>query len=220
MGEALGRVVSVNVGLPRIVEWHGRQVSTAIWRTPVDGPVEVGEERLANDQSADLRVHGGPDKAVYAYSSEDYGWWASEMPGTSFHPALFGENLTTSGVDLAGAVIGERWQVGSTVLEVSEPRFPCAKLGMRMGDAAFVDRFDVAGRNGAYFRIVETGRLEAGDEVVRLSVPDHGIRIADVVASKHGAPVELLERILALDPTTDNMVALATRALRGHQRSS
>jgi len=213
MGETLGQVVSVNAGMPRTVEWYGRQVSTAIWKAPVDGPIELGAERLAGDDSADLRVHGGPDKAVYAYSVEDYRWWAEVTPGTEFPPALFGENLTTEGIELAEAVLGERWQIGSTVLEVSQPRFPCFKLGIRMGDAAFVDRFDEARRSGAYFRIVRPGRLQAGDDIVRSSLPDHGMRVADIVASKDGAPAELLERILALDVVTDNMRTLATRGL-------
>ncbi|HMG42157.1 MAG TPA: MOSC domain-containing protein [Acidimicrobiales bacterium] len=214
MGEALGRIVSVNVGLPRTVEWHGRQVTSAIWREPVDGPAEIVGERLVGDASADLRVHGGTDKALYAYSTEDYAWWAGEMPDTTFLRGLFGENLTTEGIDLGEAVIGERWQIGTAVLEVSQPRFPCAKLGMRMGDAAFMDHFDQARRSGAYLRVVEPGRLEAGDDVVRIgSPPDHGIRIADVVDSKHGAPAELLERILALDIATDAMLTLARRGL-------
>jgi MOSC domain-containing protein YiiM len=220
MGEALGRIVSVNVGLPQTTEWHGRQVSSAIWRQPIDGPVEIVGHRLVGDESADLRVHGGLDKALYAYSTEDYAWWAGEMPDTTFHPGLFGENLTTEGIDLGDAVIGDRWQIGTAVLEVSQPRFPCANLGMRMGDAAFKDRFDQARRNGAYFRVVETGRLETGDEVVRVAAPpDHGIRIADVVDSKHGAPAELLERILALDIATDAMLTLARRGLARLERS-
>ena len=214
MGEALGRIVSVNVGLPRTVEWHGRQMTSAIWRLPVDGPVEIVGERLVGDESADLRVHGGTDKALYAYATEDYAWWAGEMPDTTFHPGLFGENLTTEGIDLGEALIGDRWQVGTAVLEVSQPRFPCVKLGMRMGDAAFKDRFDEARRSGTYFRVVQPGRVAAGDEVVQLGAPpDHGIRVADIVDSNHDAPAELLERILALDVATDNMLTLARRGL-------
>jgi MOSC domain-containing protein YiiM len=218
MAETLGQVVSVNVGKPRTVEWHGRQLTSAIWKLPVDGPVELGEARLDGDGVADRRVHGSLDQAVYAYSGEDYGWWAEAMPDTEFTPGLFGENLTTEGLDLGEAVIGERWQIGSAALEVSQPRFPCVKLGMRMGDAAFSNRFDEARRNGTYFRVVRPGRLEAGDDVVRVSLPDHGIRVADVVASKHGAPAELLERILALDVVTDNMRTLATRGLANLRR--
>lgn len=213
MGDVLGQVVSVNVGLARTVEWYGRQVTSAIWKLPVEGPIDVDDERLSGDESADLRVHGGVDKAVYAYATEDYDWWAALMPDTAFAPGLFGENLTISGVRLADAVIGSRWQVGSVVLEVSQPRFPCHKLGMRMGDAAFADRFDEARRNGAYFRIIEPGRLRAGDDVVQLSVPDHGVRIADLIAAKHDAPADVLHRILAVPTVPPNMHKLATRTL-------
>lgn len=212
MGHVLGQVVSVNVGRARTVEWFGREVTSAIWKLPVSGPVAVSAS-LDGDESADLRVHGGVDKAVYAYALEDYDWWASEMPSTTFSPGLFGENLTTSGVELNSAVLGARWSVGSVVLEVCQPRFPCHKLGMRMGDAAFSDRFDEARRNGTYFRVIEPGHLEAGDDIVELSVPDHGVRIADLIAAKHDAPAPLLHRILAVPTLPPNMTKLATRTL-------
>src|SRR4051794_29724295 len=110
MGERLGTITSVNVGEPRIVEWHGRQVETAIWKAPVAGRIRVAGVNLAGDRQADLRVHGGPDKAVYAYAEEDYRWW-SEQVGRALEPGTFGENLTMRGVDLAAAADGDRWQV-------------------------------------------------------------------------------------------------------------
>jgi MOSC domain-containing protein YiiM len=190
-------------------------MTSAIWKLPVDGPVAIVGDRLEGDAVANPKVHGGHDKAVYAYAAEDYAWWAGEMPDTGFDPGLFGENLTTEGVDLTNAVVGERWQVGGAVLEVSQPRFPCAKLGMRMGDAEFRVRFDEARRPGAYFRVVRPGTITAGDEVVRVTGrPDHGISIADVVATQHDAPAELMERILALDIATDNMRTLARLGLK------
>ena len=166
MGERLGTVTSVNVGEPRIVEWYGREVETAIWKAPVAGRIVVAGVNLAGDRQADLRVHGGPDKAVYAYAEEDYRWW-SERLGHELGPGTFGENLTMRGVDLAAPVLGERWHVGSAVLEVRKPRQPCFKLGIRMGDAAFVKQFEAAGRLGRYFCIVGDGDIGAGDEVVR-----------------------------------------------------
>jgi len=215
MGELLGRIVSVNVGLPRTVEWHGRPMTSAIWKLPVDGPVAVVGDSLEGDGIADPKVHGGRDKAVYAYASEDYAWWAAEMPDTEFHPGLFGENLTTDGVDVTNAVVGERWQIGGAVLEVAQPRFPCNKLGMRMGDAGFRARFGEAQRPGSYFRVVEPGPIAAGDEVVRVTErPDHGVRIADVVATLYDAPAEVMERILALDIATDNMRTVARLGLK------
>ncbi|HEY8546042.1 MAG TPA: MOSC domain-containing protein [Acidimicrobiales bacterium] len=220
MGELLGRVVSVNVGLPRTVEWQGRSWTSAIWKEPVDGPIGFEGEYLAGDAVADPKVHGRRDKAVYAYAREDYAWWATELPDTDFHPGLFGENLTTEGIDLAAAVIGERWQVGGAVLEVAQPRFPCAKLGMRMGDASFRQRFDKARRSGSYFRVVDPGPIGAGDEVVRLAPPpEHGITIGDVVAARFDAPAEVMERILALDIATDNMRQVARLGLERLQKA-
>jgi MOSC domain-containing protein YiiM len=152
------RVVQVNVGTPITTEWLGRPVTSGIWKHPVAGPVRVEGVNLAGDDQADRRVHGGPDKAVYAYSVEDYEWWGVEPPS-------FGENLTTEGIDLRACHIGDRWRVGSAVLEVAQPRQPCFKLGMRMGDEQFPGRFEAAERAGAYLRIVEAGSIEAGDGI-------------------------------------------------------
>jgi len=157
-------VVSVNVGLPRVVEWHGRNVETAIWKAPVEGRVPVRGVNVDGDGQADLRVHGGPDKAVYSYAVEDYAWWSDAL-GRTLASGTFGENLTVAGVDLSGAQVGSRWRVGTTLLEVTQPRFPCFKLGIRMGDAGFVEQFERAARFGAYFRIVEDGEVGAGDGI-------------------------------------------------------
>ena len=116
---------------------------------------------LAGDDQADRRVHGGPDKAVYAYASEDAAWWAAELD-REIPPGMFGENLTTEGVDVSGAVIGERWRIGTVELEVCQPRLPCAKLGTRFGDLKMVRRFGEASRPGAYLRIVTRGRARRG----------------------------------------------------------
>ena len=157
------RVWSVNVGQQREVEWHGRTVTTAIWKDPVDGPVAVAGVNLCGDDQADRRVHGGIDKAIYAYALEDYEWWSHTHGPLA--PGTFGENLTTTGIDLNGSCIGDRWRVGSTVLEVAQPRSPCFKLALRMGDAQFVDLFIEAGRPGAYLRIISEGTIEAGDSI-------------------------------------------------------
>jgi len=158
-------VVSVNVGLPRVVEWQGRQVQTAIWKEPVDGRVAIRGVNVLGDGQADLRVHGGRDKAVYSYAVEDYAWWSDQV-GRELGPGTFGENLTTEGIDLSAAPIGSRWRVGTTLLEIAQPRFPCFKLGIRMGDAGFVKEFEHAARFGAYLRILEEGEVGAGDEIV------------------------------------------------------
>src|SRR3954454_17456916 len=173
----MARVLSVNVGRPRPVQTGQRTVSTAIWKEPVEGRVRVAGVNLAGDDQADRSVHGGPDKAVYAYASEDTAWWSAER-ATELGPGAFGVNLTTAGVDVSGAVVGERWAVGSTLLEVCQARLPCFKLGLRMGDPTFVKTFGLAGRPGAYLRIVREGDVGAGDAVEVLDRPDHEVTVA------------------------------------------
>lgn len=194
--DVVGRVESVNVGLPREHDWHGRVVTTAIWKTPVTGPVAASGVNLVGDGQADRRVHGGPDKAVYAYALEDYAWWRREL-ASDVGAATFGENLTTSGVDFDDALVGERWQVGTVTLEVRQPRLPCFKLGLRMGEAAFVDRFEGAGRYGAYLRIVEEGVLQGGDVIRRVSRPAHDLTIADLGRAHRDRNPELLAQVSA-----------------------
>jgi MOSC domain-containing protein YiiM len=175
------RVVSVNVGRPQqIGVRRGRPQMSAIGKAPVTGRVRVAGVNVAGDDQADRRVHGGPDKAVYAYASEDIAWWSAQLDRTDLRPGIFGENLTTAGVDVTDAVIGERWRVGTVELEVCQPRLPCYKLGLRFGDPLMLKRFARAGRPGAYLRIVTEGELEAGDEVDITHRPSHGVTIAQV----------------------------------------
>ena len=187
-------VVSVNVGRPRTVPFRGSQVTTGIWKVPVSGPIRARGVNLAGDDQADRSVHGGPDKAVYAYAQEDLSWWTVEL-GRVVAAGTFGENLTTAGIDVTNAVVGERWAVGSAVLEVSQPRVPCYKLGIRMGDQRFPPRFAAAGRPGAYLRIVTEGDIAAGDEVRVLSRPDHGVTVGLIERAYH-ADRSLVPRLL------------------------
>jgi MOSC domain-containing protein YiiM len=174
-----GRLVSVNVGRPRPIDRSGQPTTTAIWKSPVVGRVEARGINLVGDEQADRAVHGGRDKAVYAYALEDTTWWEDEL-GHPLGPGAFGENLTVAGLALSDAVVGQRWTIGSAVLEVSEPRLPCWKLGARMGDAGFVRRFTAAGRSGTYLRIAEEGDIGAGDAVDVDSPPAHGVTVSDI----------------------------------------
>lgn len=171
-----GRVVAVNVGGMREIPYRGHAVRTGIWKEPAAARVAVEAEGLAGDVQADRRYHGGPDKAVYAYSLEDYAWW-NESEAVTPSPGLFGENLTVEGLDLVEALIGERWRTGSALLEVSESRQPCFKLGRRMGDMRFVKRFARALRLGAYLRVIEPGDVGAGDAIEVVSRPDHAVTV-------------------------------------------
>ena len=173
-------LVSVNVGKPKpLGQWRGQTIGSGIVKTPVEGRVAVRGVNLDGDAQADWRVHGGPDKAVYAYAREDGDWWAAELD-REIPPGMFGENLTTVGVDCSGAVIGERWRIGTVELEVCQPRMPCFKLGMRFGDGRMLRRFAQASRPGVYFRIVTEGELGVGDDIEIVDRPDHGITIAQV----------------------------------------
>jgi MOSC domain-containing protein YiiM len=169
---------SVNVGRPvQVGVQRGRPVMSAIGKRPVEGRVRVAGVNLEGDDQADRRVHGGPDKAVYAYAAEDTAWWEAEL-GRELGPGAFGENLTTEGVDVSGAVIGERWRIGDVELEVAQPRQPCAKLGLRFGDLRMVRRFAQAERPGAYLRILREGEIGAGDAIEVVDRPLHGISVA------------------------------------------
>ncbi len=176
------RVISLNVGGIRELEWHGRHVTTGIWKSPVDARVALRGVNFDGDDQADRQVHGGPDKAVYAYAREDYDYWR-DAEGIDTPPGLFGENLTTDGIDLSLAVVGERWTVGSTVLEVAQPRLPCFKLGLRMNDAAFPRRFQAALRPGAYLRVITEGDIGAGDTLTVHDRPAHGVTLRSMVES-------------------------------------
>jgi MOSC domain-containing protein YiiM len=181
----MASVVSVNVGGPREIDWLGKRARTAIWKEPVEGRVPVAGVNLAGDDQADRRFHGGPDKAVYAYADEDYDWWSRELD-RPLEPGTFGENLTLQGLDVTAAVVGERWAIGSALLEVAQPRTPCWKIGARMDDPDFPVWFAAAGRPGAYLRIVTEGELGTGDAVDVVHRPGHGLTIGHVARIYHG----------------------------------
>src|SRR5262249_31346498 len=179
MATTPGKVLSLNVGGVRAFEYNGRPARSAIWKSPVPGRIAARGVNLAGDDQADRQAHGGPDKAVYAYAVEDALWWEQEI-GRVLAPGEFGENLTTEGVEVNSALVGERWQVGTTVLEVSEPRIPCWRLGVRMNDRMFPRRFTEALRPGAYLRIVVEGHVGAEDEIRIVQRPGHDLTVRDV----------------------------------------
>lgn len=189
------RVESVNVGRPRTVPHDGKTVTTAIWKHPVGGRVAVAGVNLDGDEQADRRVHGGADKAIYAYSLDDTDWWEAQL-GRPLGPGAFGENLSTRGIDLRAALVGARWRVGSALLEVRQPRIPCFKLGLRMDDPRFPKRFAEAERPGLYLAVVESGEVGAGDPIEVVERPDHDVTIALVNRARLHDKA-LLPRLLA-----------------------
>ncbi len=195
------RVLSVNVGLPRLVTWRGKPVTTGIYKEPVDGRVAVRKLNLDGDRQADLRVHGGPEKAVYVYPSEFYELWRNERPELDLPWGQFGENLTTEGLVDGDVSVGDRFRVGTAELVVTQPRLPCFKLGIRMGSDAFVTEFLERGRLGFYLAVVREGEVEAGDPIVALARDPRGFGVTDVARlyARDHDDVEGLRRAAALD---------------------
>ncbi len=171
-----GVVISVNLAKMRKVPMGDLLYDTGIWKLPVEGRVEVKKLGLVGDRQGDLNVHGGLRKAVYVYAEEDNRWWEGQL-GKRVTPGSFGENLTLSGVAVTGALIGERWRIGTAELQVTQPRQPCWKLGLRMEDPKLPNRFSEANRPGAYLSVVKEGELAAGDTVEVLERPAHPVTI-------------------------------------------
>jgi MOSC domain-containing protein YiiM len=179
-------LVSVNVGLPREVDWHGRPLRTSIWKAPKAGRVRVERLDLEGDRQADLAVHGGPDKAVYAYPSEHYAYWRKELPGADLPWGAFGENFTTAGLLESEVRIGDRLRVGSADFVVTQPRMPCYKLAVRFGRDDMVKRFLASGRSGFYLAVLREGEVGAGDEMEVTSRDEHDVTVADIAALYSG----------------------------------
>jgi MOSC domain-containing protein YiiM len=178
----IAKLVSVNVGLPREVQWHGRSVRTSIWKTPREGAVRVGKLNLEGDEQSDLSVHGGSDKAVYAYPSEHYAFWRAELPDMDLPWGSFGENLTTEGVLEPDVMIGDQIQVRSAQFVVTQPRMPCFKLALRFGRDDMVKKFLRSGHTGFYLAVLREGEVGAGDQVQFTVHSDHGLSVSDVAA--------------------------------------
>lgn len=175
-------VVSLNVGGPRTVQWHGRTVRTSIWKSPVTGRVAVNSLNFDGDRQSDLTVHGGPFKAVYAYPSEHYDYWREALPGVDLPWGAFGENLTTEGLSEVTVHIGDRFQIGTAEFQVTQPRMPCYKLGIRFNDDLMVKRFLDSGRSGIYFSVLREGHVTAGDAITLLDHIEDGVSVSDIVS--------------------------------------
>jgi MOSC domain-containing protein YiiM len=204
LNDPVVRLVSVNVGQPRFVAWKGETVLTSIFKQPVTGPVAVVGTSLAGDRPADLKAHGGVDKAVYAYPAEHYTYWRQELDITDMPWGMFGENFTTEGLDEAAVRIGDRFAIGTAEFEVSQPRMPCAKLGLRFGRADMVQRFLRSRRLGFYLRVVREGVIEAGEPIRRTVGDPVAPSIADLalLETTERENVPLLERAVRTERLT------------------
>ena len=190
------KLVSVNVGLPRDVEWRGKAVRTSIFKAPVSGRVRVTKLNLEGDRQSDLSVHGGADKAIYAYPSEHYAYWRKELPSMDFPWGAFGENLTTEGLLEDKVQVGDRFRAGSAEFVVTQPRMPCFKLGIRFNRPDMAKRFLRSGRTGFYLAVLNEGDVAVGDAVDLVAEEEHQITVADVVAlyATDAANQDLLRR--------------------------
>jgi MOSC domain-containing protein YiiM len=213
------RIVSVNVGMPREVVWQGMTVQTGIFKEPVAGPVTINKLNLAGDQQADLTVHGGPAKAIYAYPAEHYEYWRQEVPDVSFPWGKFGENLTTEGLQEDTLYIGDRVGAGSAILMVTQPRMPCYKLALRFERDDMIKRFLKSGRSGFYFSVIEPGEVSAGSKVEILSRDPNRVTVAEIVRLYLGqtGDGDLLERAINVNALPENWkAALLQRPQRKH----
>src|SRR5437899_9450529 len=174
------KILSVNVGLPREVTWQGKVVTTGIFKDPVKTPVTLRRLNLDGDQQADRTVHGGVNKAVYAYPSEHYGYWRAELPGMDLSLGMFGENFTTEGLLEEAVYIGDRFRIGEAEVMATEPRMPCYKLGLKFGRSDIIKRFVASRRTGFYFAVKREGRVAAGDTVESIGRQQQAISVADI----------------------------------------
>ncbi|MFQ5682546.1 MAG: MOSC domain-containing protein [Candidatus Binatia bacterium] len=216
METTVGKVLSVNIGTVREFEYSGRPAKSAIWKTPAVGRIPARGVNFDGDEQADRKVHGGADKAVYAYAVEDVRWWEQEI-GRSLAYSEFGENLTTEGIEVNNALVGERWEIGTTILEVSESRIPCWRLGVRMNDKMVPRRFTEALRPGSYLRIVVEGDVGAGDDIRVVARPVHDLTVRDVfriyTRDRHQA-----ERLLMVPQVSESWKSWADHLLQKAKR--
>lgn len=207
-----GRLVAVNLGVVTEAEWAGDESGrSGIDKRPAGGRVPIRFDGVAGDFIGERSEHGGPDQAVYAYAEEDAGWWAAEL-GRPLRPGAFGENLTTHAVDVTGAVVGERWAVGSALLEVTKPRTPCTTFAGFWGVPDLIKRFTVRAAPGAYLRVLREGEVGAGDPVEVVERPAHGVTLGEVFRATTLEP-ELLPRLLDVPELPESIRAKVRRRL-------
>jgi MOSC domain-containing protein YiiM len=175
------RLLSLNVGLPRQVRFQGELVTTGIFKKPVHGSVRLRKLNLEGDKQADLKVHGGVDKAVYAYAGEHYDYWRQELPDMSLPWGMFGENFTTEGMFEESVNIGDQFKVGTANLIATQPRMPCYKLGVKFGSMDMIKRFLASGLTGVYFKVMKEGELEQGDEIKLIKKDENSVTVKDIV---------------------------------------
>ena len=195
------QVISVNVGLPREVLWKGKTVTTGIFKEPVEGRVMMRSLNLDGDRQADLSVHGGKDKAVYAYPFEHYDYWQRKLPDMDLSWGMFGENFTTVGLLEDQVNIGDRFSIGSAEVMVTQPRMPCYKLGIKFGRADIVKQFLDSRLTGFYFSVLQEGKVGNGDTLSLISRDSNNVTVADITRlyARETNDLELLHRVVQVE---------------------
>ena len=178
----MARLLSLNVGLPRDIAWQGRTVHTSVWKTPVQGPRMARRLNLDGDGQGDLAGHGGEHRAVFVYQIESYRYWQAELRRDDFVYGQFGENFTVEGLSDAEVCIGDRYRVGGALFEVTQPRVTCYRVGIRMNEPRMPALLVAHRRPGFYFRVLEEGEVEAGDEIVKVLAGPEGLTVAETDA--------------------------------------
>ncbi len=174
------KIISTNIADPQIIEWRWQQVKTGIYKHAVDSPILLGREDVENDHVLDRRYHGGADKACYLYSSDHYIFWKSKFANLNWEWGMFGENLTVSGLDEAEIRIGDQYLIGETVIQVTQPRQPCFKLGVRFADQSVVDQFWMLPYPGVYVRVLTSGKVQSGDKLILIESNPESLTVAQV----------------------------------------
>ena len=198
----MAKVISLNVGLPRTVKFQGQAVTTGIFKEPVNGRIKLRKLNLDGDKQADLTVHGGPDKAVYAYPAEHYDYWKKRLPEMSLPWGMFGENFTTKGLLEDKVNIGDVFQIGSGEIVATQPRMPCYKLGVKFGRMDIVRQFLNSKLTGIYFKVLKEGEVGAGDAIELISRDKNYVTVKDIVRMVTGesniATIQRAVRVKAL----------------------
>lgn len=178
------KVLSVNIGEKRTIQWNNKTYETGLFKYPVDKPIFLGKEDVENDHVIDRKVHGGILKAVYAYGRNHYSYWKDLYPDIEFHNGIFGENLTVDHLNEEEIYVGSVYKLGEALIEVTKPREPCVKLGIRFNDASMLKKFWNTDKSGVYFKVLQTGNVSKGDEFILIEKAQNTPSIAEVYRSK------------------------------------